>query len=71
MRSQPGDVKTISEYQKEEVLMNALDKTISNALMEYELTFGQIIGCLEIVKTEFIRKYWDAPDSAEEKDSSE
>ncbi len=43
--------------EKEEILMDALDKTISNYCMEYNLGYAQILGCLEILKAETLKKY--------------
>ena len=37
--------------------MDALDKTISNYCMEYDMGYAQILGCLEILKSETLRKY--------------
>ena len=43
--------------EKEEILMDALDKTIGNYSMEYDLGYASILGCLEILKAETIKKY--------------
>lgn len=47
----------MSSGEKEEVIYDALHKTITNLTMEYDLSYGQIIAGLEIVKGEFIREY--------------
>ena len=53
----PSDCKTIRNTEKEEILMDAIDKTITNTSMEYELTYQQVIGCLETIKEEYRDRY--------------
>ena len=47
----------MDEGEKQEVLLDALHKTIDNINYEYEFTCIQVVGALEIIKHEFVDKY--------------
>jgi len=47
-----SDIKLIENDEKEEVLMDAIAKTIQITCMEYDITSQQIIGCLHTITTE-------------------
>ena len=50
--------KLVGQDQKNEILMDAVHKTCLNVSMEYDLTFPQICGCLDIIKSEYKKLYF-------------
>ncbi len=57
-RIRPSDCKLIHQIEKEEVLLDAIYKTILLTSMEYDLTIGQVCGCLDIIKSEYKNLYF-------------
>lgn len=43
-------------YEKEEIFSEELHKLINHFCQEYDMTYAQIIGCLEIVKSELVHE---------------
>ena len=56
----PEQIKAISIYEKDEVIINAVHKTIVNISLEYDVSIPQINGCLDVVKCELEGQYFNA-----------
>ena len=52
-------IKKVTTSEKEEVMMDAIHKTITMACLEYDMTPVQVVGCLDIIKGEYKQQYWD------------
>jgi len=48
------NINLVSAEEKDQVLQDAISKVIDNVSMEYNLTYAQIIGNLEVVKDDFL-----------------
>jgi len=53
------NIEKMSCSEKEEILMNGIAKTIEITCMEYDLTYAEVIGCLNIIRGEYQQLYWD------------
>lgn len=48
-------------YEKEDVLARELSRTIDRLSQEYNITYAQVIGCLEFVKKQVMEEANEEP----------
>jgi len=46
----------MESYEKEEVLAEELHKIIDRFVQEYQITYSQVIGVLEVIKSELVHE---------------
>ena len=56
----PEQIEALTIYEKDEILMNAIHKTILNVSLEYQISIPQICGCLDIVHSQMQGQYFQA-----------
>ena len=44
-------------YDKEEALLNELERVLERHTKEYDLTYPQVLGCIDIIKASVIEQY--------------